>query len=512
MTDIQRMTVRLTPDEALDPERSLRAHLPANVADYRIVRRGVDARQRLVKVQFTVDVSESGPLAPVVLEPPAPPRPNGHRVIVVGAGPAGLMAAYALVQKGVSPIVLDRGAAFPGRHRQAKALRLWGQLDGAPPLTCGLGGAGTYSDGKLMTRRNSKETRQALGLMAHFGCAPQLLVETHPHVGSNRLPALVDGLRGFLEGAGARFFFDTEVTGLARRGGRVSGVTIHTGEEVDGEAVVLAAGNSARPLLRRLLEGGVAMAAKGFAMGVRVEHQRAWVDEAQYGSFSGHPALGAARYALAFSDLPRAVYSFCMCPGGHLLATPPEPDHLAVNGMSFEKRSSRWSNAALVAATGPEDWARLDPSPLGGISWQKVVESRCFAVTGDYRAPAQRLTDFIAGQLSTSLPDSSYRPGLVSHRIDLLLPDVVVAALRTGFARAQAKMPGYVQEEALLVAPETLTSTPLRILRNELLQSPSLPGLFPCGEGSGWSGGITSSAADGLRVGEMAAGWVVGNL
>jgi len=422
------------------------------------------------------------------------------------------MAAYSLIQAGVVPLVVDRGSAFPTRHEHVRNLRQKGQLDGAPALTCGLGGAGTYSDGKLMTRRSSPATRKALSLLAWFGEDPALMIESHPHVGSNKLPALVDGLRIYLEENGARFYFNTTVVGLTMRSGRVAGAAIDTGETIGGEAVVLAAGNSSRTLLGNLSIAGIAMEARPFAMGVRVEHSREWVDSAQYGEFAGHPALGAARYAFAFSRGPRAVYSFCMCPGGTLLPTPPEPGHLAVNGMSFANRSGQWSNAALVAATTPSDWTALDSTVMGGIALQRSIESRAFLAAGGYRAPAQRLTDFLAGRASTSLPESSYRPGLENLRVDHLITDEIVTALRTGFARADQKMRGYIQEEALVVAPETLTSTPIRILRNDLMQSKSHPGLFPCGEGSGWAGGITSSAADGLRTGEMAAGWVSGNL
>ena len=506
-----RITLRLTPDKAILWEQHILESLPPEATHHRLVRRSIDARHGRVHLQYTVEYSCGNALPLLAAPPPPPVRAKGHRAVVVGAGPAGLMAAYALVHAGVTPIVLDRGSDFPIRHLHVRSLRRRGEMLGAPALTCGLGGAGTYSDGKLMTRRSNPSTRQALALLAWFGKDPGLVVESHPHVGSNKLPGLVESLRRYLEEHGAHFYFNTTVTGLATSGGRVVGADINTGETVAGEAVVLAAGNSARTLLAKLHEAGVAMEARPFAMGVRVEHLREWVDHAQYGADAGHSMLGAARYAFAFSDGPRAVYSFCMCPGGHLLPTPPEAGHLAVNGMSFAKRSGRWSNAALVAATTPQDWAALDGSALGGIALQRAIESKAFAVAGSYHAPAQRLPDFLAGRASATLPESSYRPGLVSCRVDQLLPETIVDALRTGFARAEQKMRGYIQEEALVVAPETLTSTPIRILRNDLLQSRSHPGLFPCGEGSGWAGGITSSAADGLRAGELAAGWISGS-
>lgn len=511
MSATKRITIRLTPDEAAQHHRYILERLPPEAAHHRVVRRSVDARHGRVHLQYAVEYSCLEPL-PLLVTPPAPPvRQKGHRVVVVGAGPAGLMAAYALVQAGVTPLVLERGSDFPTRHEQVRSLRRHGEMEAAPALTCGLGGAGTYSDGKLMTRRSSASTRQAMALFAWFGNNPDLVVDSHPHVGSNKLPQLVDALRRYLEEQGASFYFNTTVTGLTVSGGRVTGVAIVGGETVAAEAVVLASGNSARPLLASLHGAGVAMEPRPFAMGVRVEHAREWVDHTQYGDDAGHPMLGAARYAFAFSGGPRAVYSFCMCPGGHLLPTPPEAEHLAVNGMSFAKRSGHWSNAALVAATTPLDWAAIDSSALGGISLQRAIESKAYAVGGGYLAPAQRLPDFLAGRVSGTLPESSYLPGIVSARVDQMLPEAIVEALRGGFAQAEQKMRGYIQAEALVVAPETLTSTPVRLLRNDLLQSRSHPGLFPCGEGSGWAGGITSSAADGLRAGELAAGWVSGS-
>ncbi len=502
MTAPTRTTVRLTPDEALEEARHLPAHLPPDTAFFRVVRRAVDARHKKVRIEVTVELWAEEP-PPSLLTAPVDPGPvGGPEVVVVGAGPAGLMAAFALLQAGLVPVVVERGSSLRVRHERVKKLRLWGDLDGAPALTCGLGGAGTYSDGKLLTRRSGPAVRRALALMAWFAQDDGLLVDSHPHVGSNRLPGMVDALRLYLEERGGRFLFETEAASLELRGGRVVGVRTPDGTPVLGEAVILAPGNSARALYAAMAAQGVAMEAKAFAAGFRLEHPRAWVDEAQYGALAGHPALGAARYALAFPKLSRAVYSFCMCPGGHLLPTPPEPGHLAVNGMSFSSRASKWSNAALVAAVTPEDWAALDPSPLGGVTWQRSIEAACYAVAGDYSAPAQRLTDFVAGRPSVDLPVSSYRPGLAAARVDELLPPAVVQALREGVRLADEKLRGYLQEEAVVVAPETLTSAPLRLLRDGETESPSHPGLHPCGEGCGWSGGITSSAADGLVVGE----------
>jgi uncharacterized protein len=502
------ITLRLTPDQALQPDSHIRTALPTGRAYHQLIRRSIDARGKKVVVQLTVAALTSPPPsrseAPPELESTAGP---GTPVLVVGSGPAGLGAAFALQQRGLHPIVLDRGAPFPTRHREARALRLNGVLEtDSAPYTCGLGGAGAYSDGKLYTRRGGANVARAMRLMAWFAGDEHLLVEAQPHVGSNRLPQLVERMRSHLEERGARFLFAREATGLLVRDGRVTGLQLADGEEMEAAAVVLAPGNSSRGLLATLHRQGVAMEAKSFAVGMRVEHPRSLIDDIQHGEYAGHPALGAARYSFAFSRLPRPVYTFCMCPGGHLLPTPPERQHLAVNGMSFASRSSKFSNAAIVAAVSPEDWPEESGSPLNGIAFQRLIEARCFNEGGGgYLAPAQRLTDFMAGRKG-DLPECTYRPGVAPAELGRLLPAPVVEALREGLRRAGQRMPGYLTGEAIVVAPETLTSSPCRILRNENLESPSHTGLFPCGEGSGWAGGITSSFADGLAAGDAVLG------
>ena len=501
MTPPQRITVRLTPDESLAPGEHIRALLPTGCDHYRVVRRSIDARHGRVAVQFTVEPLDTAP-GPL-LRAPVAGEPKGARgsVLIVGAGPAGLGAAFTLLERGIRPVVLDRGAPFPARHQEAKDLRLNGRLSKvAPPYTSGLGGAGAYSDGKLLTRRKGVAVKRAMGLMSWFAQDESLLVEAHPHVGSNKLPRIVESMRAFLEENGVSFRLSTEVSGLVVRQGRVVGVRVAGGEEIDAAAVVLATGNSSRSLMESLGRQGVAMEPKAFAVGLRIEHPRPLIDRIQYGQYAGHPSLGTARYSFAFSRMPRSVYTFCMCPGGHLLPTPPEEGHLAVNGMSHAARNSRFSNAAVVAAVTPDDFGSGD-SPLRGISFQRRIEAACFEQGGGgYRAPAQRLTDFMAGRTG-NLPECSYRPGVEPANLATVLPRYVVDALREGLRRAGQGLRGYVTEEAILVGAETLTSSPVRLPRNSSNESLSHAGLYLCGEGSGWAGGITSSFADGLETG-----------
>ena len=507
MSSSGKTVLRLTPDEYLEVDSVVPRMLGLGErACYRVVRRSIDARHRRVRIVLTVEPSLPGP--PVTLENPFGRcrTPTGKQVVVVGAGPAGLFASLALLEGGVAPVILDRGISFPDRHYEAKKVRLYGEQLRHAPMTCGLGGAGAFSDGKLHTRKGGKDARRALRVMAFLAGDEGLLVDAHPHVGSNRLPRVMDAFREYLDSLGARFFFNTEVTELVVKGERIIGVGIDSGEKVLGDAVVLAPGNSARTLVAALHRQRVAMEPKSFAIGARVEHPQQLIDRIQYGDMAGHPALGAARYAFAFSDGPRPVYSFCMCPGGYVIPTPPEPGRLAVNGMSHSTRGSGWSNAALVTAVSAEDWSHDSSTPLGGVAFQRQLEGRFYeAGGGDCRAPAQRVTDFLAGKCSSSLPESSYRPGLSPSCLRELLPGCVVESLRDGLRRADERMRGYICEEGLLIGPETLTSSPVRIMRSHDGESISHPGLHPCGEGSGWAGGITSSAADGLACGEAVA-------
>jgi hypothetical protein len=493
----------------------------ATIAEIRPVKISVDARSKHPVRVFTLDVwrdDQDVPVQPAY----APHRPvimrqpkQTEMPLIVGAGPAGLWAALRFVQSGQPVVMLDRGPAVENRNRAVVGLRRHGVLKPEANLCFGEGGAGTYSDGKLYTRVKDHRVRRVYEDLVAFGSPESLLVDAHPHVGTNRLIKLVKRVRTFLLEAGCEIRFDTKVVDLLTdRSGRASGVRLSDGEELTAPATVLATGHSARALYGVLDKHGVGLARKPFAVGARVEHPQALVDEIQFGEFAGHKELGAAAYALTARVGPRGVYSFCMCPGGYVIPTPTEPNHLNVNGMSNSNRGSRWANSAWVVTLEPTDFWVERPGDLdhhgalAGIALQRHLESRAFeAGGGGYRAPGQRLTDFMASKPSADLGDSSYKPGLTPTDLRSILPQRVADAMARATVRFDERMKGFLSREATVIGVETTTSSPVRILRDpKTCEAQGLPGLYPCGEGGGHAGGIVSSAIDGIRVAESILG------
>lgn len=433
---------------------------------------------------------------------------RGERPIIVGTGPAGLFAALTLAERGVPSILLDRGKQLSERHLDVRRFRRKGELDPESNLCFGEGGAGTYSDGKLYTRKHHPLVRHVYERLVAFGGTRDILTAAHPHIGTNRLYAILEALRAWLIDRGVEVRFQARVERLLLEHGAACGVVLAGGEELRGAPVILAMGHSARETYRELAAQGVALLPKPFAIGARVEHPQALIDEVQLGPVRRAPGVEAAEYFLSCRVGARGVYSFCMCPGGFIIPTPTELDHLNVNGMSNSNRGSPWANAALVVTVEPADFWIEAPGDLAahgalaGIEFQREWEARAYRLGGGgYRAPAQRLADFVAGRPSADLPQRvSYRPGLTPAELRGALPGPVVEALRAGARQLDRSLHGFLTNEAVLVGVETTTSTPVRILRGPDRQSPSVPGLYPTGEGAGWAGGIVSSAIDGVET------------
>lgn len=475
-------------------------------------KRSIDARHGVVRFHLLFELGASDA---VELGAPHPREVGPARVIIVGDGPAGLFCAYELARRGVGCTVVDRGKTVQPRRHDLKGLHAGGAVDADSNYCFGEGGAGTYSDGKLYTRAHKRgNVRDVIEILARHGAPSAILTDARPHIGSNRLPQVVVSLREELERVGVTFRFGARVTGLLTQGDgqrRVVGVRLADGSEIGGDHVVLATGHSASDIYVMLAELGVRLEPKSFALGVRIEHPQPLINRIQYGALASHPTLPAAPYRLAETVDERGVFSFCMCPGGFIVPASTQPGGLVVNGMSLSKRSSHYANSGLVVGIEPHDVTRAGfPGLLGGIALQRRLESVAFeAGGGRSQAPATRVTDFVAKRASSTLPASSYVPGLAATNVADVLDALglpIASRLRRALLVFDRKMRGYLTEEAILVGVESRTSSPVRVPRDpDTLQSPDLGGLFPAGEGAGYAGGIMSAAMDGMRIGRQIA-------
>lgn len=466
-------------------------------------RRTIDARQRRVRLNVSLEVwvdeafvPSTGPYAPSL-----PTLVGEPEVVIVGSGPAGLFAAWALARRGIRSVILERGADVRGRRPALARLNREGYLDQQTNYCFGEGGAGTFSDGKLYTRATKRgDVGLVLDLLVDVGAPERIRYDARPHIGTNRLPQVVTRFRELLEAAGVVVRFGARFESLLLNGQTVRGVRLADGEVIPARAVILATGHSARDVYRSLFKQGVAMTAKGFAAGLRIEHPQALIDGLQYGASAGHRNLGAAPYSLSCTDEAGVgVYSFCMCPGGFIVAAATETDGVVINGMSPHARGSKFANSGLVVSLSPAD---VGGGVLGGLDYQAALERAAFtAGGGGFRAPAQRVTDFLARRVSADLPTCSYRPGLTSVDLWEVLPRRISEPLAAGLRQFEQSMRGYVTAEAVMLGVESRSSSPLRIDRHETTcVSPSHLGLYPCGEGAGFAGGIVSAALDGVRV------------
>jgi uncharacterized FAD-dependent dehydrogenase len=488
---------------------------PTRVTGVRLLKHSLDARQRAVKVQVRLEVAVDEPLpeepAPTWSTPPLPA--NAKTIVIVGCGPAGMFAALRCLELGMKPIVLERGKDASARRFDLAPILRQGTVIEDSNYCFGEGGAGTYSDGKLYTRATKRgPVARVYEILVAHGAPKRILTDAHPHIGSNLLPNVVKAMRGSILEGGGEVRFQTKVVDLILREGRLHGVVTAAGEEITGEAVILATGHSARDIYRLLAAKKILLERKPFAVGVRIEHPQPFIDAKQYHLKKDEPRsdlLPAARYAVATKIEDRGVHSFCMCPGGFIVPASTENDEVVVNGMSLARRDSPFANSGLVVTVEPEDTDRFaaEHGVLSGIAYQKALEVAAKQAGGGGQvAPAQRVTDFLAGKISADLPETSYFPGGNPAPLHEIMPTGVVSRMRTGLKLFDRKIPGYAGKEALLLGFETRTSSPVRIpRRDDTLEHPEVKQLFPCGEGAGYAGGIVSAALDGMRVAEAVA-------
>lgn len=509
--------IALPPREAADPILVREAAAEAcslvigEVRGSRILKRSIDARSKLPLVRLRVELSteEAFPELPDAL-PLLPDVSRGKPVIIVGCGPAGMFAALACIELGMRPIILERGKDVRARRRDLAAINRDHVVDPDSNYCFGEGGAGTYSDGKLYTRSDKRgDVAAVLQTFVAFGAPPDILVDAHPHIGTNKLPRIITAMREAILSAGGEVRFETRVDDLLVSDGQIHGVRTAQGDEVHATSVVLATGHSARDIFVLLHKKGITIEAKSFAMGVRIEHPQEVIDQIRYHSSVRDPYLPPASYSVVQQVEGRGVYSFCMCPGGIIAPCATAPGEVVTNGWSPSKRNNPFANSGIVVAVDPPKVSgsgALDP--LAGMHWQQQVEQAAWRAGGERQsAPAQRMEDFILRRASMDLPTCSYPPGIVPANMDDVLPAAVSNRLREGLKAFGEKMRGYRTNEAVLVAVESRTSSPVRIPRDNItLEHPQVRGLYPCAEGAGYAGGIASAAMDGMRVARAIAG------
>ena len=491
---------------------------PDRVRGLRLRKHSIDARQRQVKVQLRLEVAvdEELPEEPVPVWSAQALANDAKRVLIIGAGPAGLFAALRCLELGAKPIILERGKDASARRFDLAPILREGRVIEDSNYCFGEGGAGTFSDGKLYTRATKRgPVAEVYRVLCAHGAPEKILTDAHPHIGSNLLPNVVKAIRASIINHGGEVHFQAKVNDLIISGEKIRGVTTTDGREFLADATILATGHSARDIYSLLAEKNILMEHKPFAIGFRIEHTQPFIDRQQYHIPAGQPRpdlLPAARYRLATKIADRGVHSFCMCPGGWIVPAATEDAQVVVNGMSLSRRDSPFANSGLVTTIEPEDIAHLIPQHgiMAGIAFQETIERSAKAAGGNAAlgqiAPAQRAADYLSGKISADLPETSYFPGLHAAPLHELLPKPVTSRIREGLRLFDRQIRGYASREALLLGFETRTSSPLRIPRDtESLQHPEIAGLFPCGEGAGYAGGIVSAALDGLKCAEAAS-------
>lgn len=509
----QQLTIQLLPSKA-DSEDTIKDHISkilsikiSSITGLTYIKRSIDARGKQPYILLTVNVFIDEPYH-------RPVRRNldlasvsaaKHTVLVAGAGPAGLFAALKLIEQGIKPIIIERGKDVRARRRDLAILNKEGIINSDSNYCFGEGGAGTYSDGKLYTRSKKRgDVNRILNILVEFGADENILSDAHPHIGTNKLPSIITSIRKRIIDCGGEIFFDKKITDLIIKENELKGVVTADQHFFESPHLILATGHSARDIFTLLHKKNILIEAKPFALGVRVEHPQQLIDSIQYHCPVRDELLPPAAYSLVQQVEGRGVFSFCMCPGGIIAPASTAPGELVVNGWSPSKRNNPYANSGIVVAVEQKDISALIPKhgPLAAMEFQKAVEQTAYQHGGgNFVAPAQRLVDFTQQKLSATLPACSYLPGINSTTLHEVLPAFVNRSLQAAFIAFGKKMKGYFTNEAIVVATESRTSSPVRIPRDpDTLEHPQVTGLFPCGEGAGYAGGIVSAAMDGEKV------------
>ncbi|MDA8931906.1 FAD-binding protein [Flavobacteriaceae bacterium] len=487
---------------------------PNEVIDWRIRKRSLDARKASIKLNVQLEFWKVGEVREVAQAWRAKTVNPEKKVAIIGAGPAGLYAALRAIEAGITPVVFERGKDVRARRRDLAAINKAQTVNPESNYCFGEGGAGTYSDGKLYTRSKKRgNVLKALEWLVHFGASDDILVEAHPHIGTNKLPAIITAMREAVIAHGGAVHFNAKLTDIKIENNSIKGLEINGDTWHDFSEVVLATGHSARDIFYLLHKRGVTIAAKPFALGVRVEHTQELINDIQYHGDHQNPYLPPASYALVEQVNGMGVYSFCMCPGGIIAPCATEAEEVVTNGWSPSKRNNPYANSGIVVSVAPEDLPNYkENDPFVCLDFQKKVEYDCWVAGGKtQRVPAQRMIDFVQGKTSADFPKTSYQPGIVSVNLAEVLPPLIAKRLQKAFVKFGRKMNGYYTNEAVLHAPESRTSSPVSIPRDpNTLEHIDIKGLYPCGEGAGYAGGIISAAIDGINcVDAIAQKWAL---
>ena len=470
-----------------------------------ILKRSIDARQKAIKINLKLMIFFQGePFTEQKIKLPNYPNVvNQKEVIVIGAGPAGLFAALQLIEVGLKPIVIERGKDVRGRRRDLKAINVDHIVNEDSNYCFGEGGAGTYSDGKLYTRSKKRgDVDRILELLVGFGASADILVEAHPHIGTNKLPQIIQDIREKIIECGGQVLFETRVTDFIIKSNEIQGIVTQKGETISANKVILATGHSARDIFELLDRKKILIEAKPFALGVRAEHPQELIDSIQYSCDFRGDYLPPAPYSIVKQVNGRGMYSFCMCPGGVIAPCATSPGEVVTNGWSPSKRDQATANSGIVVELKLEDFKPFAKfGPLAGMEFQKSIEQKAWHLAGEtQKVPAQRMIDFTQNKISSSIPKTSYVPGTTSVEMGQVFPGFLTQIMREGFLQFGKSMKGYLTNEAILHAPESRTSSPVRIPRDaQTLEHPQIKGLYPCGEGAGFAGGIVSAAIDGEK-------------